>query len=131
MTVVDGRDTDPGWTAQGSVSQFDLVAPAASQPAHFSGNDLGWSPTKTDTAPLSSDDGGYDQVVTAGAVVTPKVTGSGIAPGVGLGSAPATLGSAAATKGLGIAKLDAALQLYIPINAKSGDYQSLLTITVA
>jgi hypothetical protein len=130
VTVVDGRDTDPGWEALGSVTPFTRLGggPVAS----FSGNNLGWTPASSDTGPLTSDDGTYDQVVTPGGVVTPKVTGTLIpVAGSGLQTTPQRLAIAAAAKGLGIAELDAGLTLLIPINAKTGNYQSLMTITVA
>ena len=129
VTVVDGRDTDPGWEALGSVTPFTRVGggPAAG----FSGNNLGWTPSSTDTGALSSDDGSYDQVVTAGAVVAPKVTGTGVVAGAGLQTTAQRLAIASPLSGLGIARLDAALTLLIPINVPTGNYQSLLTITVS
>jgi hypothetical protein len=129
VTVVDGRDTDPGWEALGSVTPFTRVGggPAVS----FSGNNLGWAPSSTDTGPLSSDDTTYDQTVAAGAAVTPKVTGTGVVPGTGLQTTAQRLAKADALKGLGIAQLDAGLTLLIPINTPTGNYQSLLTITVS
>ena len=129
VTVVDGRDTDPGWEALGSVTPFTRVGggPAAG----FSGNNLGWTPSSTDTGALSSDDGSYDQVVDPGAVVAPKVTGTGLVAGAGLQTTAQRLAIASPLSGLGIARLDAALTLLIPINVPTGNYQSLLTITVS
>jgi hypothetical protein len=43
---------------------------------------------------------------------------------------PGTLATAAAGSGLGIAQLDASLLLLIPINAQTGNYLALMTITV-
>jgi hypothetical protein len=128
VTVVDARDSDPGWVSAGSVSQFDRQG--GGPVAHFSGNDLGWHPSSTDTGPLSSDDGTYDQLVVPGGLVAPKVTGAGWGGGVGLMTTPGTLATAAAGSGLGIAQLDASLLLLIPINAQTGNYLALMTITV-
>jgi hypothetical protein len=128
VTVVDGRDNDPGWVSEGSVSKF--TRQGGGPVAEFSGNNLGWDPDSTDTGALSSDDGPYDQTVVPGGVVTPKVTGTGVTPGAGLMTTPGTLAAAASGVGLGIARLDAALTLLIPINAKTGNYLSLMTITV-
>ena len=129
VTVVDGRDTDPGWEALGSVTPFTRVGggPAVS----FSGNNLGWAPASADTGPLSSDDTTYDQTVAPGSVVTPKVTGTGIVAGTGLQTTAQRLAKANTLQGLGIAQLDAGLTLLIPINTPTGNYQSLLTITVS
>ena len=79
VTVVDARANDPGWVSAGSVTQFDRQG--GGPVAHFSGNDLGWNPSSTDTGPLSSDDGTYDQLVVSGALVAPKVTGAGMGRG--------------------------------------------------
>src|SRR5262249_38970017 len=128
ITVVDGRDTDPGWVGSGSVTQFNRVS--AGPVAHFSGNNLGWQPAATDTGPLTTDDGTYDQTVAAGAPGTPQVPRPGLVPGLGLMSTPGTLATANAGQGLGIARLNAALTLLVPINAGSGNYASLMTITV-
>ena len=95
--------------------------------AIISGDELGWTPAKTsDTGPVTYSDGTtYDQTVTAGPMVLPNQPN-----GTGLGSASGkVLGSAVATKGLGIAVLDGVLKLYIPITARTGNYTGVLTIT--
>jgi hypothetical protein len=117
VTVVDTRDADPGWTVTGLTSQFVDGA------KNFSCNDLGWVPSSTDTAAFVSPDGAYDQVATAGAAVAPAT----LAPN-GLCNAH-TFASANASAGLGIAQLDAALELWIPIFKPAGNYSSVMTIT--
>lgn len=114
VTVSDTRDTDTGWTVNGTMSAFS--APGSS----FSGNYLGWSPVVTDTSDLTS--AGYDQTVTAGASVLPD-TATGLAT-------PKALSSSAAGFGLGIASFDARLKLLIPVSARAGTYNGTLTFTV-
>ena len=132
ITVVDARDTDPGWTVNGRTSSF------TSGVNTFSGDDLGWTPHVTSTTPgFSSPDGSYLQVVSQGSAVAP-----GTAAANGLAKAARTLAFANAkasvggdptnnTGGLGIAQLDGALHLLIPIVAIHGIYVSVLTITAA
>ncbi len=116
ITVVDTRDTDGGWTVQGSVTNFTDGGSNS-----FSGNYLGWTPAVTTSTPASIT--GYTQVVSAGAAVTPaKLTG--------LNAAKKPLASAAAGHGLGIAVLAAPLTLLIPIEAISGNYSATLTFDV-
>jgi len=116
VTVADTRDTDTGWTVNGTMSAFDVVGGGSS----FSGNYLGWSPVVTSTSGLTS--GGYDQTATAGATVLPD-TATGLAT-------PKVLASAAAGAGLGIASFDARLKLLIPVSARAGTYNGTLTFTV-
>ena len=122
LTIVDTRDTDPGFVVSAS------AVPFTSGLNSFSANDLGITPSASDTGPFVTDDGSYDQVLTAAAAVLPKVTGTGITPGTGLGT-PRTVASAISGKGLGIAKVNGQLKLLIPIFAKTGNYDSILTIT--
>ena len=116
VTVSDTRDTDIGWTVNGTMSTFSSPAAGSS----FSGNYLGWSPVVTSTSGLTS--AGYDQTVTAGATVLPD-TATGLAT-------PKALSSAAAGAGLGIASFDARLKLLIPVSARAGTYNGTLTFTV-
>ncbi|HEX4866591.1 MAG TPA: fibronectin type III domain-containing protein [Acidimicrobiales bacterium] len=120
ITIVETRDTDLGWNATGTVSDF-----SAGNGKTFKGDQLGWTPVVTsDSPPFADADPAtpdYDQTVTAGSVVNPNTIG-----GLGLGR---TLGSAAGGKGLGIAQLDARLKLLIPVTAKTGDYAATLTIS--
>jgi hypothetical protein len=119
VTVVDARDTDPGFTVNGQMGTF------TSATDHFSGSELGWTPIKTsDTAAFTDSDGNtYDQIVTAGPVVAPNSPNA-----TGLSNL-SVLGSAIAGQGLGIGVLDANLKLWIPITKKAGDYTGVLTIT--
>lgn len=132
VTVVDTRDLDEGWTANGTMSTFSSGSDS------FSGSQLGWTPVMTDDTDLFNDADGdtYDQVVDAGPVVAPNT----LASAGGL-SNPSVLGSAdteacsggtpdACTGGLGIAVLDARLLLLIPITADSGTYVGTLTLSV-
>jgi hypothetical protein len=120
VTVVDTRDTDIGWTINGTMGTF-----SAGPGKQFSGSQLGWTPVKTsDTEAFTDSDGiTYDQVVTAGGPVAPN---SPNASGLGSGR---ELGGAAAGEGLGIGVLDARLKLLIPVTAKSGTYTGVLSIT--
>jgi hypothetical protein len=123
VTVVDTRDTDPGWTVNGRMGTFTQALPGAT----ISGDELGWTPAKTsDTGAVTFSDGStYDQTVAAGGIVAPNRPN-----GTGLGSSSGkVLGNAVATKGLGIAVLDGALLLWIPITARTGNYTGVLTIT--
>jgi hypothetical protein len=123
VTVVDTRDTDPGWNANGQMGGFTAAAPSTGT---FGGNQLGWDPIKiSDTAGFTDGDGNtYDQLVSEGPVVA--MTTPGAAGGLGDGELLAT---APATDGLGIAVLDADLTLWIPIFAKTGNYTGVLTLT--
>jgi hypothetical protein len=127
ITVVDTRDTDPGWSLNGSVTNFTL----ASNPAKtFSGNDLGWTPADpTVTPPFDSPDGHYEQHADKGADVPPATnaslaTSKVLASSTGHGTFGGQNGG-----GLGIAKTNAALKVWIPIFATSGSYTAVLTIT--
>lgn len=113
VTVLDTRDTDLGWTLNGTMSDFTTVGDS------FSGNYLGWQPSVTGiSAPTL---GGYAQTVNAGATVAP------FAPGLGTAK---TLASAPVAAGSGIASIDARLKLLIPIDVKNGTYTGTLTFTV-
>ncbi|MDO8362471.1 MAG: fibronectin type III domain-containing protein [Actinomycetota bacterium] len=116
VTVSDTRDTDTGWTVNGTMSDFVVAGGGSS----FSGNYLGWTPVVTDDSDATS--AGYDQTVVAGAPVLPD-TAAGLAT-------PKVLSSAASGAGLGIAKFDARVKLLIPVSARSGTYAGTLTFTV-
>ncbi len=119
VTVVDTRDTDIGWTVQGTMSTF------AAGSNTFAGNYLGWTPVVTDDSDAAVT-GGYDQVVTAGAEVLP---GTGVNANTGLGDGQ-PLATALAGEGLGIATLDARLTLLIPTSVPAGSYSGILALTV-
>lgn len=116
ISVLDARDTDSGWTVNGTMSDF--TTPGTGN-VSFSGNYLGWNPvTTSDSLPTTA---GYDQVVTAGGAVEP------LGPGLGT-SKP--LASAAAGAGLGVATLDARLELLVPSTVRAGTYTGTLTFTI-
>jgi hypothetical protein len=120
VTVVDTRDGDPGFTVNGSMGSFGDASGHS-----FSGSELGWTPIKTfDSPPFTdSNNATYDQQVSAGGAVAPN---SPNASGLSSGS---VLGQASAGRGLGTARLDANLDLWIPITAHAGDYSGTLTIS--
>lgn len=127
VTVVDTRDTDPGWTASGQMGAFS-AGPGKS----FSGGQLGWTPLTTSSTPSFTDASGntYTQAVAAGAVVAPNTGAGGLGGGAPLGTAAAAATTGTnTTGGLGIAVFDADLKLLIPVFAKSGTYTGVLTIT--
>jgi len=124
VTVVDTRDTDEGWTVNGTMGTFSK--PGSS----FSGNHLGWTPKLTSDTPAFDDDldpgtADYSQAAAAGASVAPRSTGAaGMVAGQALGTAPVN-------SGLGIAVFNARLKLLIPVTAVNGLYEGTLTFTVA
>ena len=117
VTVLDTRDTDSGWTVNGTMSAFTVAGGGAS----FSGNYLGWAPVVSSVSAPTA--GGYTQTVNAGPVVAPANLATGLATGRALASAPVNLG-------LGVATLDARLKLLIPVSARSGTYTGTLTFTI-
>jgi hypothetical protein len=119
VTIVDTRDTDPGWTVNFTMSNL------TSGPNSISGNELGWSAQKTDS-PVFTDGTGfsYDQVVN---YVNQSLAPNGQGP-AGAGTAHAVIQAPDATPALGISTLDARLKLLIPIHAKNGTYTGTLTI---
>lgn len=130
VTIVDTRDTDPGWNVNGSVSNFTTPSLGGIAPSTFSGNDVGWTPfTPSVTPAFDGPDGHYEQHATAGAIV-PPATGSSL-----LSAKPLAISTGHGTfggnngGGLGIALLNASLKVWIPIFAQHGTYTSVLTIT--
>ena len=108
MTVTDTRNSHPGWSVWGQVSDFTGSGTAAG--SVFSGKQLGWTPFGT---------------VTGGAML-----GAPIHPArPGLGSISTVLASAAAGSGFGTDTLSAKLLLDIPSTARAGPYSVILTIT--
>ena len=131
VTVVDTRDSDPGWTATGTASSFSAGAGKS-----FGGGQLGWNPIKTSSTPSFTDASGntYAMSVTAGAAVAANTSAAsgGMSAGAPLGSAPTGFTTGTTTNGgLGIAVFDADLHLLIPVFAKTGTYTGTLTITAA
>ncbi|MCU1390920.1 MAG: hypothetical protein JWL72_4258 [Ilumatobacteraceae bacterium] len=119
VTVVDTRDTDPGFTINGNASPF------TNGTSTFSGNYLGWQPVVTSSSGTTL--AGYTQAVTAGPILQPALA-TGLATNKALASAP--VGNAT-SGGLGIATLDARLKLLIPLTARNGNFTSTLTFTTA
>lgn len=119
VTIVDTRDTDPGWTIN-----FTMGA-LTSGPNSLSGNQLGWTAQRTDSPSFQDGNGfAYDQVVNyVNQSLAPNGQGA-----AGAGTAHAVIQAPDATPGLGIATLDARIKLLIPIHAKNGDYSGTLTI---
>jgi len=107
IRVTDTRPSGAEWSVTAQVSAF------TSGDKSFSGKYLGWSPALVQS--------GGDAV--AGAHVK-----SGFVSGDGLASS-STLGYAANGHTLGSAKLDAALDLKIPVDVTDGTYTATLTLT--
>jgi hypothetical protein len=108
VTVTDTRNTYPGWSVLGQVTDFSN--PTSHPAGTISGDELGWAP---------------DGVLADGAVLGP-----GISPAApGLGTTPAVLASASAGNGFGTSSLSAFLQLAIPPTVPSGPYSGVLTLT--
>ena len=133
VTVVDTRDNDPGWNVNGQMGTFTLRTDPLKT---FSGKWLGWSPVRvSDTGPFTDDIGLYDQTTTAGPSVAASLGQAGQNGLGGSGStlgrtgSPAQTGAGTAGVGLGIAVFDANITLNIPITAKTGTYDGVLTIT--
>jgi hypothetical protein len=130
VTVVDTRDTDPGWGVAGSVSDFD-----GGHGKRFSGAQLGWSPVLTATTPAftSADGTTYTQQAAAGPKVAPNTSASGTdglnTPKTLASAAPRAGTAPALTGGLGTAVLDARLKLLIPVTVPAGNYTATLTIS--
>lgn len=116
VTVVDTRDTDPGFTINGQMSAF------TNGTSTFSGNYLGWQPVVTSTSGATL--AGYDQTVAAGATLQPSLA-------TGLQTVKQPLASAIAGQGLGISTLDARLKLLIPLTARNGGFTATMTFTTA
>ncbi|MEI8238380.1 MAG: fibronectin type III domain-containing protein [Actinomycetota bacterium] len=112
VTVLDARDVDSGWTLNATMSAFTQGS------VTFSGNHLGWNPQVTHQS--GNTFGEYSMTAAAGSAVQPM--------GAGLGTSQ-TLATAPVGHGLGIAQLDARLELLLPIWVKSGAYTGTLTFS--
>ena len=125
VTIIDTRDTDDGWVVDGV-----LVGPTGAPGGNFvsgsnqfSGKNLGWTPaapTVTPAIPANDIDPGYAQAASAGAAVAPISAGL---------KTSKNLATAVSGSGLGIAKLNAGLEVMIPIFNQSGLYTATLQIT--
>jgi hypothetical protein len=116
VTVSDTRDTNAGWNVTGTMGNFIGVTSATNS---FDGDYLGWIPSVQNST--------TGQTVTAGAAVLP---GTGVTTGSGLGSGQ-PLATSPAGSSIGVAQLDARLQLLFPTTVKSDDYNGILGFTVA
>ncbi|WP_239166474.1 choice-of-anchor M domain-containing protein [Actinoplanes italicus] len=113
VTVTDTRTAQPGWTVTGQVADGFRTDDGKT----FAGSYLGWTPSIVEQ--------GDQQGVIAGPVSAPYVPGR---PHTGLGD-NAALAAAPNGKGLGTARLDAALKLAVPTNTAPGTYTGTLTLT--
>jgi hypothetical protein len=130
VTIVDTRDTDPGWNVNGSVSNFTTPSLGGVAPSTFSGNDLGWTPlAPIVTPPFDGPDGHYEQHASAGAPVAPATNTSLLAPRLMATSPGHGTFAGQPGGGLGIATVNAGLKVWIPIFAQHGTYTAVLTIT--
>jgi len=117
VTVLDTRDTDTGWIARGDIED-NFTGTTGNT---FSGDYLGWIPQVTDTSdPVGGST--YDQLVTAGGAILPGTVN-------GLRGDP-ILGESPVNRGLGIATMDARMQLLIPASADAANYSATLSLTV-
>lgn len=127
VSVVDTRDADDGWSVNGQVSDF------VSGSNSFSGSQLGWTPVSSDSAGYADSLGrNYDQLVAAGSSIDANTpVASGLSENQSLMSAAALVNTSGSnfTGGLGIARVDARLKLFIPVTAAAGTYTATLTIT--
>jgi hypothetical protein len=112
ITVTDTRSTYPGWEVSGQVSAFAGAGAAAGWT--IPGSQLGWTPTA-----VGALEGG---AVLGGAVAPAK-------PGLGVGTAAATLAVAPPGCGSGTNVLSANLTLAIPLGTVPGPYEGTMTIT--
>ena len=108
VTVSDTRNTYPGWSVVGQVSDF--TSPTSNPAGDISGNQLGWGP-----------DGSLGDGAALGGAVAPA------APG--LGTAAAVLAYADPGSGFGTNSMGASLLLAIPRTVPSGNYSGELTLT--
>jgi phosphate ABC transporter phosphate-binding protein len=109
ITVTDSRNTYPGWSVVGQVTDFTNVAsiPVGDIPA----SQLGWAPTTT------------------GLAIGTQLGGDVLPANPGLGATGTVLAFAPAGGGFGASELSANLTLLIPSKAPSGPYTSTLTLT--
>jgi hypothetical protein len=112
ITASDTRNTFPGWSVAGQVTNWTGSGPATG--ATISGNQLGWTPTST---------GGLPKGVSLGSAVDPANPGLGATPAV-LASVHSGVGD-----GFGTAILGADLSLLIPATQEAGPYSAELTIS--
>ncbi|PRY68128.1 purple acid phosphatase-like protein [Glaciihabitans tibetensis] len=107
IRVTDTRSSGPEWSISAQVGDF------TSGEKSFSGRYLGWTPSV---------------VQSGGDAVAGERVASGFLGGDGL-SVSSTLGHAKGGHALGTAKLDAGLELDIPVDVTDGTYKATLTLT--
>ena len=132
VTVLDTRDTDTGWIARGDIADtFGGTSFLGNTGVSFNGDYLGWAPQVSKTSDPITGSGGYDQIVTAGPAVLPgsNVTVANRGSQIGMTENP-VLSSSLANQGLGIASMDARMNLLIPASADAANYSALLSLTV-
>lgn len=115
VTVTDTRAGSTGFTVNGQVTDF------SSGPNTINGYDLGWAPSRIDSA--------VAQTITPGPVVNPA---NGLAPGVTPGDPALGLKTSrvlATGTGLGTTHLGATLTLKAPTSTPAGTYVATLTLT--
>jgi len=129
VSVRDLRDGDLGWQVNTQLTNFNGITPGHT----FAGDCLQFTPAYTELSNTAL----YTQKVhvptdptadaaTTGTAATP--IGGSCAPGTGVNNQ--TVQTAAATGGLGVAQLDGALTLNIPVSAPADTYAASLTFTV-
>jgi hypothetical protein len=108
VTIIDSRQSSPGWSASGQITSFTALNGVGTLPAA----DLGWTPTLIDqTTPTEN-----------------VIVGPTVAPGVGLATAQ-PLASAAAGSSNGIAHVGALLSMSLPTSTFLATYTATMTIT--
>jgi hypothetical protein len=112
ITVTDTRSSAPGWEVSGQVSAFAGTGTAAGWT--IPGSQLGWTPTVV---------GALEGSAVLGGTVAPGK------PGLGVGTAAATLAVAPRGCGSGTNVLSANLTLEIPLGTVPGSYEGAMTIT--
>lgn len=126
LTVVDTRDSNPGWTLNGRMGNFSNGTDS------FSGNLLGWVPEVTWDSNPNLD--GYDTDADAGTTRLPQPSASTTGLGAASNSTNTTLANSLAKAnvgaGLGMAVMDARINLLIPVTADAGTYKGVLTFTI-
>jgi len=110
VTVTDLRLANPGWSANGQVSDFARSGGGGT----IDGAQLGWTPSVTSSS--------------AGQTVTPG--GAVVAGAAGGLKVPSILGTAPAGAGRGTAVFGAGLTLEVPTTVAPGTYNATLTLTV-
>ncbi len=129
LTVVNTRDEASTWAVGGTMSDFVSTTDASDR---FSGNLLGWYPMVTWDSPPDLD--GSDMSVEPGLaripVASDSTTGLGAPFDPGLGAISRSLAFSAAGGSLGMAVIDARINLLIPVTADAGTYRGSLVFTV-